>query len=125
MSLIPAGRKPAQLLPIVLVAVALVAGGCGGEDGSAQSPQQGPQLGDPINLADCRDWNQGSVDEKLGTVRAIREFLGGPVPGTGGTGATLDDDQAYDLFQGWCENEFARGFKLYKLYARAAAFSGQ
>jgi hypothetical protein len=37
----------------------------------------------------------------------------------------LEDDQACDLFEGWCENEYARGFKLYKLYARAAAFSNQ
>ena len=36
----------------------------------------------------------------------------------------LDDEKAYDLFDSYCENEFARGFKLYKLYARAAAFSG-
>jgi hypothetical protein len=121
MSPIAGGGRPALLILIALVALA----GCGDDDGSAQRSLQGPQLDDPINLADCRDWNQGSVDEKLGTVRAIREFLGGPVPGTGGRGATLDEDQAYDLFQGWCENEFARGFKLYKLYARAAAFSGQ
>jgi hypothetical protein len=114
---------PALLISIVLVGT--VFAGCGGDDGSAQQSQQGPQLADPINLADCRDWKEGSVDEKLGTVRGIREFLGGPVPGTGGTGAVLEDDQAYDLFEGYCANEFARGFKLYKLYARAAAFSGQ
>jgi hypothetical protein len=119
-----AGRTPAPLISALLV-TAVVAAGCGGDDGSAQQSQGGPQLGAPINLADCRDWNDGSLDQRLGTIRAIRDFLGGSVPGTGGTGAVLEDDQAYDLFEGWCGNEFARGFKLYKLYSRAAAFSGQ
>jgi hypothetical protein len=121
MSRVTGGGRPALLILIALVALA----GCGGDDGSAQQSQQGPALGDPINLANCEDWTGGSVEERLGTIREIREFLGEPVPGTGGTGAVLEDDQAYDLFEGWCENEFARGFKLYKLYARAAAFSGR
>jgi hypothetical protein len=116
------GGRPAVLISIGLVAAAIA--GCGGDDGSAQRALEGPQLGDPINLADCRDWNAGTVEERLGTIRGIREFLGGPVPGTAGTGGSLDDEQAYDLFEGWCRSEFARGFKLYKLYARAAAFSG-
>ena len=42
-----------------------------------------------------------------------------------GRGSILDDKQAYDLFNSWCSTSFARGFKLYKLYERAAAFSGQ
>lgn len=99
--------------------------GCGGEgDGSSGGSGQGVQLGDPINLADCTDWNEGSVEERLGTIEAIREFTGGPIAGTAGSGRTISDEQAYDLFENYCENEFARGFKLYKLYGRAAAFSG-
>lgn len=119
------GHRPQALALAALIAVGLFAGCGGGNDDSPRQSQQGPQLGAPINLADCRDWNRGSLDERLGTIHEIREFLGGSVPGTGGTGAVLEDDQAYDLFEGWCENEFARGFKLYKLYSRAAAFSGQ
>ena len=42
-----------------------------------------------------------------------------------GTGAVLDDKEAYDLFNRYCEPDLARGFKLYKLYERAAAFGGQ
>lgn len=70
--------------------------------------------------ADCKAWNAASVEERLATVEAIREFEGGPT--TGGSGATIPDEQAYDLFEGWCSNDFASAFKLYKLYARAAAF---
>jgi hypothetical protein len=122
MSRVTGGGRPALLISIGLVAAAIA--GCGGDDGSAHQPLGGPQLGDPINLADCRDWKSGTVEERFGTIRGIRQFLGGPVPGTGGTGRSLDDEQAYELFEGWCRNELARGFKLYKLYARAAAFSG-
>ena len=42
-----------------------------------------------------------------------------------GTGSVLDDKQAYDLFNSYCEESFARGFKLYHLYQRAAGFAGQ
>jgi hypothetical protein len=36
----------------------------------------------------------------------------------------ITDQQAYDLLQSYCEQPFAQGFKLYKLYQRAAAFKG-
>ena len=82
------------------------------------------QLDDPIQVADCTDWNEGSVEERLGTIEQIGRFIGGPVPGTGGTGVTLDEDEAYDLFERACSNDFARAFTLYRIYVRAAAFSG-
>ncbi len=51
-------------------------------------------------------------------------MLGRPVGGEGGaTGRTLDDRRAYDLFDRACGRSFAKGFKLYKVYSRAAAFS--
>ena len=36
----------------------------------------------------------------------------------------LDDKRAYKLFDSLCAQHFARAFKLYKLYERAAAFVG-
>ena len=77
-----------------------------------------------IQLADCTDWNEGTVDERLGTIAQINDFTGGPVGGTGGTGVVLSEERAYDLFEATCANEYARGFKLYKLYGRGAAFGG-
>ena len=106
---------------ILLAAVALV--GCGESDdgdGAAGVPEQ---LDQPIELADCTDWEEGSVQERLGTIKQIRAFIGGPVPGTGGTGVTLDDDKAYDLFEEACSHSVAQGFTLYKIYVRAAAFN--
>jgi hypothetical protein len=81
-----------------------------------------------VRLANCRDWQNGNVRERYGTIREIREFAGGPAGSGsegGGHGNTLDDDKAYELFENYCKNDFARGFKLYKLYSRAAAFTAR
>ena len=37
----------------------------------------------------------------------------------------LDDAQAYQLLDRYCSKGFARGFRLYLLYTRAAAFAGR
>jgi hypothetical protein len=106
--------------------IASLAGcGNGSEPEGDQAPAAVPGLGVPINLADCGDWRDAAVEERLGTISQLREFVGGPVAGTPGRGSVLEDEEAYDLFESYCENEFARGFKLYKLYSRAAAFSGR
>jgi hypothetical protein len=114
---------------IVLAIVALL-GGCGG--GSSTQPQVdvGPNVGQPINLADCHDWNQANTEQRLGTIQQLKDFAGGPVVGNNasspaGRGSVIDDKDAYNLFNRYCEQDFARGFKLYKLYERAAAFTGQ
>jgi hypothetical protein len=100
----------------------LTLAGCGGSDGES-SEGGAASLDQPIQLANCTDWNEGTVEERLGTIRQIRTFISGPVPGTGGTGVTLDDERAYDLFEEACSHDVAQRFTLYKLYVRAAAFS--
>jgi hypothetical protein len=112
-----------------LIAVVVCAAGCGGSSGEPQAGA-GPNVGQPIRLADCDDWNQANTEERLGTIEQLEGFASGPVVGNNasspsGTGSVLDDKQAYDLFNRWCEQSFAQGFKLYKLYERAAAFTGQ
>jgi len=102
--------------------LALMLAGCG--DSDVEESQGGPaQLDEPIQLADCTDWEEGSVDERLGTISQITTFVSQPVPGTGGTGVTLDEQKAYDLFEEACSHEQAQGFTLYKIYVRAAAFN--
>ena len=107
---------------------ALIAG-CGGGSGTQPQIDVGPNVGQPISLADCNDWNQANTEQRLGTIQQLKDFAGGPIVGNNatspsGTGAVLDDKQAYDLFNNYCKEQFARGFKLYKLYERAAAFAG-
>jgi hypothetical protein len=116
------------LIPALILAV-LVLAGCGGGPNTQPQIDVGPNVGQPINPADCHDWNQANTEERLGTIHQLKNFAGGPVVGNSasapsGTGAVLDDKQAYDLFNSYCRESFARGFKLYKLYTRAAAFAG-
>jgi hypothetical protein len=101
---------------------ALIATGCSASDSEEQPGGAGPRIGAPLRLADCSDWRAADVAERLGTVRQLRDFAGGPTGSPAGRGAVLEDERAYDLLQGYCSAEFAESFKLYKLYTRAAAF---
>jgi len=120
-----------RLVPaIVLIAAVGFAAGCGGGSGTQPQIDVGPNVGQPISLADCNDWQQANTEQRLGTIQQLKDFAGGPVVGNNagspaGRGSVLDDKDAYNLFNRWCGQSFARGFKLYKLYERAAAFSGQ
>jgi hypothetical protein len=112
------------------IATAAVIASCGG--GSSTQPQVdvGPNVGQPISLADCNDWKQANTAQRLGTIQQLKDFASGPIVGNNATspagrGSVLDDKDAYNLFDRYCANQFARGFKLYKLYERAAAFAGQ
>jgi hypothetical protein len=120
---------PRRAFAAALLTAAVAVAGCGG--GSSTQPQVdvGPNVGQPINLADCHDWQQANVEQRLGTIKQLKGFAGGPVVGNNasspsGTGSVLDDKQAYDLFDRWCSESYAGAFKLYKLYQRAAAFEG-
>ncbi len=79
-----------------------------------------------MRSANCSDWKRGTVDQRRSTVVQLRKFAGGPVGSSAGiqNGPVLDDERAYKVLQSYCANYFARGFKLYKLYERAAAFVG-
>ncbi|MGC1813760.1 MAG: hypothetical protein WA696_06450 [Solirubrobacterales bacterium] len=123
------GRRRAATLLCAIAGVALIAG-CGSGSGNQPQIDVGPNVGQPIALADCHDWNQADTEQRLGTIQQIKDFAGGPVVGNNassphGTGSVLDDKQAYNLFNNWCEQSFAQGFKLYHLYQRAAGFEGQ
>jgi hypothetical protein len=107
---------------VVALACAALLAGCGGSDSSNTASGAGPRIAVPLRLADCTDWRKADATERLGTVKELSDFAGGPVGQTPGHGNVLDDKQAYNLLQNTCQNFYARGFKLYKLYVRAAGF---
>jgi hypothetical protein len=106
---------------------ALAMSGCmGGDAADGQAAlDSGARIGEPTQLVKCADWNEADVRERYGTVEALRAFAGGRTGSPSGHGATLEDDEAYELFERWCAESYASGFRLYKLYTRAAAFGGR
>jgi hypothetical protein len=117
------GRRAARLVAPSLVAAAALAA-CGGEP-----PAQGPEVGgvgqsiggSVAPLAQCRDWRQGSAAERLATIEDIRGQLTPQTSESAESG--LSDDEAYELFDRVCANDFASSYRLYKVYGQAAAFA--
>jgi hypothetical protein len=71
-------------------------------------------------LAQCRDWREGTIDERMATIEDIRGQL---TPQTSeGEESDLPDDEAYDLFQRVCARDYASAFRLYKVYVNRAGF---
>jgi hypothetical protein len=119
-------RRNTRTVLALICCIALL-GGCGGSSDSKQKPQDLPAPGvGSVRSADCSDWKRGTVDQRRSTVVELRNFAGGPVGSSAGiqNGPVLDDGRAYRILKSYCTKYFARGFKLYKLYERAAAFVG-
>lgn len=116
-------RLATTALVIAVVAlVALVPAACGSDEQPTAAPQGvgEARAGSVAALASCRDWRDGTVPERLATIEDLRTY----VEGDDGAGEvpTLSDEDAYELFERACAPGYAAGFKLYKVYARGAAF---
>lgn len=107
------------------VSAALVLGGCGGgqsDNGDEVAGVGDVRAGSVASLAQCSDWSAGNEDQRWATIADIQAQL--DQAGADGPTPELPDDDAYDLFERACANDYAAGFRLYKVYSRAAAFSG-
>lgn len=117
-----------------VIALGLVPGvaACGGDDAADRAAAEraartkavplGPLLaGSVAPLAQCRHWVGGTRIRKLATIDDIRGQVNRR--DTGVTSPALTDEEAYGLFDRACSNGYARGFRLYVLYARAAGFA--
>jgi hypothetical protein len=130
------GPSPKRLAAFA-AALALALAGCGDDDsaGAGGSDETGDEVidisgtpaplgevtaGSVAQLAQCRDWNRGTEDEKLATIDDIRSQVN--LKGTGVNAPELTDDEAMEVFDNACEKPYAQGFRLYILYARAASF---
>jgi hypothetical protein len=78
------------------------------------------RAGSVAQLAQCSDWNRGTRPERLATIADIRAQVN--QAGADGPTPDLTDAGAYALFERACSRDYARGFRLYKLYLRAASF---
>jgi hypothetical protein len=119
-------HRNARTVLALIFCIALL-GSCGGSSSSKEQPKDfpAPAVGS-VRSADCSDWKRGDVEQRRRTVVQLRKFASGPVGSSAGIqrGPVLDDRRAYRILQSYCAKYFARGFKLYKLYTRAAAYIG-
>lgn len=111
---------------LLLSCVALIAGCASTAQSSKIDPRSSLDVGESARSDTCEQWQKGTVAERHGALIRLRKFAESPVGSSEGlkSGHALGDQQAYKLFQSYCSKSFARGFKLYKLYERAAAFVG-
>ena len=112
-------------------------GGCGsdaGNDDSAAGDGRADEVvdisgTDPVGqivagsaaaLVTCEDWKGADDEERLATIADVRGQL---APQDSGIKLPqLTDDEAAEVFDNACKPKWARGFRLYKLYAQAAGF---
>jgi hypothetical protein len=111
------------VVAVLAVAGAVIAWTAGGSDSTDAEPEYGVgqvRAGSVAALASCGDWNEGTEEERWVTIEDIHDQLNqsigdGPKP-------NLPPQEAYALFERSCSRDYAVGFRLYKLYGRAAAF---
>jgi hypothetical protein len=115
-----AGRPRAAMLASLAVCL-LVGCGDGAKDSGEPAEVGAVRAGSAAPLAQCRDWVEGNRAQRVATIQDIREQLN--QTGSGEPTSDLDDEEAYAVLQRACRQDFAAGFRLYKLYARAAAFA--
>lgn len=76
-----------------------------------------------MRVADCRLWQVLDEPARQRLLSAMHQFFAGSVDYRNGRGGALSPRRASSLFNIYCRLPFARAFKLYKLYGRAAAFT--
>lgn len=87
---------------------------------SAGPPGVATVGGKALQSARCRHWGGASAKEKDAVVATLADVVGGRTPF--GPASTLPAAEAHELFDRACARYYARGFLLYELYTRAAAF---
>jgi hypothetical protein len=113
-------------LAVLICSLALLTGCGSASQGSTIGPHSSVDVGESARSDTCAQWQAGTVAQRHGALLRLRKFASSPVGSSSGiqNGHVLTDQRAYKLFQSFCSKHFARAFKLYKLYERAAAFLG-
>ncbi|MEA2217265.1 MAG: hypothetical protein QOK19_2826 [Solirubrobacteraceae bacterium] len=124
--------RRAAVTAVLLLCIAALTAGCGSSRSSeataarASGASAGVDVGESARSDTCAQWRAGTDAQRAGALSRLRKFAGSPVGSSTlmKNGHVLNEKQAYKLFQDVCKRHFARAFKLYKLYERAAAFIG-
>jgi hypothetical protein len=69
----------------------------------------------------CADWNGATRNQKLATIADVRSQVSRDEPGV--EAPALTDDEAMRVFDDACGPDWAGGFRLYKIYAKAVGFA--
>jgi len=131
-----AGTSP---LAAALCAVALSAAGCGSDSEASAGPEPEAEApsgevvdiagtepvgemtaGSVASLVECRDWNEADEGERLATIADVRSQIN--LQDSGIDAPALTDEESARMFDNSCRPAWAQGFRLYKLYARAAGW---
>ena len=112
---------------IAVAAIAAAIAGCGEEEpvtttGYGTEGVGMVRAGSSAALAQCSDWLVATDEQKQQTVDDIYNQLN-QAGADGPTPDIPDDADAHEFFDRACANDYAGGFRLYKIYARSAAFS--
>ncbi len=109
--------------PVLLAALVLALAACGNDRDSAgkAKPVGHTLVGSVAALAQCRDWNGGTRDERLATIEDIREQIN--LKDSAVQTPELSDEAAYRILDTTCHRPYAASLRLYKLYARADSFA--
>ena len=115
-------RRPHTVATVICLLLGAAAAGCGSDAESRDAVQGVGELraGSSAPLAQCSSWREGTVAERRQTVVDIRDQL--TPQSSEAAESDLSDADAYELFERVCAQEYAVGFRLYKVYAQAAAF---
>ena len=116
-------RQAVGAVTALALAVPLLAG-CGVE-GAIAPGQSGENelLGERPGKLTCEDWRAGTEAERRGTIEQLTMLAGANAnPEDVGPNRVLSADRAYEALDGTCSSEIARGFLLYEIYNRGAAF---
>jgi hypothetical protein len=118
-----------------ILAAAAVAAGCGSDGSEHAQPERAPNevvdisgtepvgemtAGSVASLVECRDWNEATPEQQLATIADVRSQTN--LEDSGVEAPALTDSEAQEVFDDACRPAWAGGFRLYKIYARAAGF---
>lgn len=115
-----AARRHRAGAAALATAVAVGLGACG--ERAEKAEPLGAKLGGSVApLANCADWKGGARERKLATIEDIRRQVSRD--DTGIESPPLSDAEAMQLFDRECARAYARSFRLYVVYARAAGWA--